>query len=352
MQMQKSLPTILLAILIPKDWRISCKSDSDVKDRPGVIKQDGSAHVIPGQCGFCEILAREQAGESMMQLKAIVGPVVFAIFAAFLGSEMAAAKDGNVRAPAVRTVAADPRMPNSQITQKGGDTAWLIDPVATYDHHVFGDELEPSGFAIQFKGRMMTYKLGPDAIFEDRKVQLEDINGDGSLQAIVVKTYLAKGSALAVYDMKADGIRPTAETPAIGAPHSWLYPVGVLRTQGQPPVIAAVITPHQAGSLRFYQLKDGKLIETGRLEGYTNHVFGSHNVDMARIGDLYGDKRAEIIIPNLARDKLAVISNLGGKPVLSAEFPVNGHISGVDRIGKNFVWLRLDGGGIIELKIK
>lgn len=288
----------------------------------------------------------------MMHLKKGIGPCVLAILAALVAIKPVGAKDANVRAPAVRTVASDPRMPDSQIIQRGGNTSWLIDPVTTYDHHVFGDDAEPSGFAVQFKGHMMTYKLGPDAVFEDRRVQLDDINGDGKLEAIVVKTYLAKGAALAVYGIKADGIHPIAETPAIGAPHRWLNPIGVLRTQGQPPVIAAVITPHLTGSLRFYQLKDEKLVETGRLDGYTNHIFGTRNVDMARIGDLYGDKRSEIILPNLARDKLAVITNQGGKPVLSAEYPVNGHIAGVDRIGKNFVWLRLDGGKIFELKIK
>lgn len=288
----------------------------------------------------------------MMQLKAMMGPCALAILAAIAPVKQAFSKDANVRAPAIRIIAADPRMPDSQITQKGGNTAWLIDPVTTYDHHAFGDDAEPSGFAVQFKGHMMTYKLGPDAVFEDRRVQLEDINGDGNLEAIVVKTYLAKGATLAVYGIKADGIHPITETSAIGAPHRWLNPIGVLRTEGQPPVIAAVVTPHQTGSLRLYQLKDEKLVETGRLDGYTNHIFGTRNVDMARIGDLYGDKRSEIIIPNLARDKLAVISNLKGKPVLSAEFPIDGHIAGVDRIGKNFVWLRLDGGKIFELKIK
>jgi hypothetical protein len=253
---------------------------------------------------------------------------------------------------AFSAAAAEVRMPAGEFAQHGGVLAWLIDPVGRYDHHVFGEPDEAGGFQAQVGGHLMTYKLDPTAVFEDRHIRLGDLDGNGKLDAVIVRTDLSKGAALAVYELAPDGIRPLAESENAGGKHRWLNPVGILKEKGQPPLIAAVFTPHLTGSLRLFRLKDGKLEETGRLDGYTNHIFGTHNQELGRIGDVDGDGNDEIVLPNLARDKLAVIKIEDGKPKLQAAFPVDGHIVGLDRLGRETARVRLDSGKSVQIRLK
>lgn len=78
-------------------------------------------------------------------------------------------------------------------------------------------------------------------------MRLANLDGHGTPEAIIVKSYLSRGAAIAVYRILPDRIEPLAETEAVGSRDRWLNPVGVAdfsETGG--PVIAAVVTPHLA----------------------------------------------------------------------------------------------------------
>jgi len=74
-----------------------------------------------------------------------------------------------------------------------------------------------------------------------------------------------------------------------------------------------VITPHLTGSLRFYELRGKGLVEVTRLDGVTNHINGSRNLDLAVVQDVDGDGADDIVIPTLDRKALAVVMLRAGK---------------------------------------
>jgi hypothetical protein len=219
------------------------------------------------------------------------------------------------------------RLPDTETTRAGAYSAWLVEPTTRYSHGVLGDAIEAGGFVVERGGKRFVFRLGPEAVFEDRRVRLADLDGDGIPEAIVVKAYLARGAAIAVYRVGRDGIEPLAESTPIGTPNRWLNPVGVgaLAARGQM-AIAAVVTPHLAGSLRLYRLSGTELIETARIDGYTNHIIGKRDLDLGHLADIDADGLADVVLPTLDRLGLAAVSFAGGHPRELRRWPVAARI--------------------------
>jgi len=209
-------------------------------------------------------------------------------------------------APALH--AADERLPDTEVSVFQTYRAWLTGPTSTYGHAVLGDGIEALGFTVEDGTRAFSYRLPADAVFEDRRVRLFDLDHDGRPEALIVKSYLDRGAALALFRIGASGISELAESEPIGTRYRWLNPIGLGNfTSDGPPLIAAVITPHLAGSLRLYKLDGLRLQEVARLDGFTNHIIGSRDLDLAHIVEAQDPGRHEILIPSLDRLSLTVI---------------------------------------------
>ena len=96
-----------------------------------------------------------------------------------------------------------------------------------------------------------------------------------------------------------------------------------------------MITPHIAGSLRLYRLRGGALVEVARLDGVTNHVIGSRDLDLARITDIDGDGRPEIVLPAQDRMSLAAVSFAGGRGRIVARAAVPSPIVRVEPMNRH-----------------
>lgn len=229
------------------------------------------------------------------------------------------------------------RLPDTEVTGAGGYVAYLIDPTTRYDHGILGDKIEAGGLVVERNGTQLVYRLPDDAVFEDRRVRLADIDGDGVPEIIVVKSYISRGSAIAVYRIRDHSIVPFGESNAVGTAHRWLNPVGVADFTGSgEPMIAAVVTPHLAGSLRLYRLNGPDIVEVARIDGFTNHVAGTQNLDLSRLTDIDGDRVPEIVLPTVDRRSLAVVSFKGGRPRIVTRQAIDGQIVSLDPIrGKN-----------------
>lgn len=237
------------------------------------------------------------------------------------------------------------RLPDGEVARAGALTAYLIDPTTRYAHGVLGDAIEAGGFAVERGGRRLVYRLGQDAVFEDRRVRLVDIDGDGAAEALVVKSYLNRGAALAVYKLRGDAIAPLAESAAIGTPNRWLNPAGVADFSGSGErLVAAVITPHLAGSLRLYRLAGGALAEVARLDGVTNHILGSRDLDLARIADIDRDGVPEIVLPTLDRTALVAVGLRDGKLAIVRRKSTPRRIASLRRVRDGKATVTLEGG--------
>ena len=193
--------------------------------------------------------------------------------------------------------------------------AWLTEPTGRYGHRVLGDAIEAGALlAVLGDGRRLTYRLPADSVFEDLAPRLADLDGDGRDEIVVVRSYLDAGAALAVLGVADGRLRIVAETPPIGRPNRWLNPVGAGDFDGDGRAeVAYVETPHIGGTLRIWRLEGRRLVQVGRLDGFSNHAIGSRALGLSAVLDLDGDGAAELLIPDAARRALRLIGFAGGR---------------------------------------
>lgn len=224
--------------------------------------------------------------------------------------------DGNVTLQFVDILAQaklpEGALPDGQVATGQHDIAraWLAEPTERYDHGILGDKVEAGALVIETRdGKLQTLRLKNDAVFEDLKPRIFDLNGDGHDNVILVKSYLKRGSALAVIGERKGRYEIIEETPPLGAPHRWLGPAGVADFTGDHKTdVAFVRQPHAIGQLEIWTWRDNRLQKTLELPDTANHIAGSRALDMAAVADFNGDNLADLAIPSLDRTRLRIMS--------------------------------------------
>jgi hypothetical protein len=201
--------------------------------------------------------------------------------------------------------------------------AWFTEPTEAYDHGVLGDKIEASALVIErADGKRYTVKLESDAVFEDLEPRLADLDGDGKDEVIVVKSYLARGSALAVIGERKGKYEIVAETPPLGAPHRWLNPAGIADFNADSRTdIALVRQPHAVGMLELWSYVGGGLRKTAEMPDAANHIIGSRALQMSATADFDGDKSQDLAVPSLDRSNLRFLSFVPAHEIASVALP-------------------------------
>jgi hypothetical protein len=206
----------------------------------------------------------------------------------------------------------DGALPDGKVAAGTRDIAraWLAEPVTRYDHGILGDKIEAGSLVIETRdGKRQTVQLKSDAVFEDLEPRLADLDRDGHDEIVVVKSYLKRGSALAVIGLRKGKYEILAETPPLGAAHRWLDPAGIADFTGDGKTgIALVRQPHVIGSLELWNWRDGGLHKSAELAGIANHIAGTRAIDMAAVADFDGDGVADVAAPSLDRTHLRIVS--------------------------------------------
>ena len=203
-------------------------------------------------------------------------------------------------------------LPDGRIVSGTRDIArvWLANPTGRYDHGILGDEIEAGSVVIEMRdGKRHVVQLKDDAVFEDLEPRLADLDGDGRDEIIVVKSYLKRGSSLAVISGRRGKYEVIAETPPLGSAHRWLDPAGIGDFTGDGKKgIALVRQPHVVGELQLWLWRDGTLGKAAALPDITNHIAGTRAIDMAAVADFDGDGIIDIAAPSLDRSRLRLVS--------------------------------------------
>ncbi|HRQ38180.1 MAG TPA: hypothetical protein PLD25_09720 [Chloroflexota bacterium] len=200
-------------------------------------------------------------------------------------------------------------LPDARILFDGhGRLLLLTDPTDRYAHGVLGDAIEASGFALiqtDPEIKVLAHFNTPEPQVAEGIMPLwADWNGDGQRELLLT---LADADQGAQYALFAEDGRQLATSLSIGQGNRWRHQIAIapLGPNGEME-LTAVRTPHLESIVEFYQWQGSELQLVAELPGYTSHVIGSRNLDMAMVGDFDGNGRVELLIPT------ADFTRLGG----------------------------------------
>jgi hypothetical protein len=190
-------------------------------------------------------------------------------------------------------------IPDARIAvNDSGLVAVYSSPSTRYDHGILGDELEGTTLTIidtsEF-GIISQTVLQDGDVFEGISPFWADIDEDGDASELVTTVSNSSvGAQLRVY--RADGSL-LAVGPAIGTGFRWRHQLayGPFGVNGENEIVS-VLTPHIGGVVEYYRLRDDRLEIVAQQPGYTSHIIGWPNLDMAVAGDFDGDGQPEIVL--------------------------------------------------------
>ena len=118
-----------------------------------------------------------------------------------------------------------------------------------------------------------------------------------------------------------------AAGPAIGTGFRWRHQLAVAPFgPNQEMELVDVRTPHIGGTVEFYQWHGTSLEIVATVPGYTSHIIGSRNLDMAVAGDFDGSDRYQLLLPTQSRTALGAIARTTDGAEVAWQLPLDGQI--------------------------
>jgi endonuclease YncB( thermonuclease family) len=205
----------------------------------------------------------------------------------------------------------------------------LSDATTRYAHGVLGDEVEAASITLVETTPVLRVaqqiEIPPPSVVEDIAPIWTDLTGDGTREIIVTLSDVDQGARIAVFSEDGEQI---AVGPAIGQGYQWRHQLAVAPTGADGDLeVIDVMTPHIGGIVDFFQLAGDGLKLMDQMSGYTSHVLGSRNLDMAAAGDFDGDGQMELLLPDQERTSLGAIRRSTGSAEVAWRIPAGEGIS-------------------------
>jgi hypothetical protein len=218
-------------------------------------------------------------------------------------------------------------LPDARILVDERDRLLLLtDPTRRYDHGVLGDDLEAAGVTLietQPTLRVASQiQITQPTVIEGIAPIWSDINADGMREIILTRSTPTQGAQIVVFNEIGEEI---AAGPSIGRGYRWRNQLALAPFSPNGGLeLVDVLTPHLTGVVEFYQLHADRLEITAGVPGYTSHVIGTRNLDMALAGDFDGDGNVEVLLPDQSLTELGAIRRAGDGAAVVWSVPLDG----------------------------
>ena len=217
----------------------------------------------------------------------------------------------------------------------------LTGPTDSYPHGVLGDRIEASaitlvdGIAVR---ETLTIPVRDGFVIEGIAPIWADVDGVPGREIIVTISNEGQGAQVVVFD---ESGKIVASGPAIGRGGRWRHQIasGPFGPNGEIEVVD-VLTPHIGGIVGFYRMQGQELRVVAQVGGYTSHMIGTRNLDMAAAADFDGDGRIELLLPTQFRTELGAIRRTQGGAEVAWTVSVGG------RAATNLAAVTLSGGSL------
>lgn len=205
----------------------------------------------------------------------------------------------------------------------------LTDATEEYRHGILGDNIEALSMTLVNTAgepsieRVINAPQGD--VIEGIAPIWVDLDNDGKLEIITTLSNKDEGSRLAVFNEDGEVI---ASGASVGTEYRWRHPVAVAAFGPDGELeIASVLTPHIGGVTEFYRLENNELKVLASMKGYTSHVAGSRNLDMAIAGDFDNDGFDELILPTNDLRQLGIIKHTKNGAKSVGQLELDGKLS-------------------------
>lgn len=218
--------------------------------------------------------------------------------------------------------------------------AVLEGPTDRYRHGVFGEKVERETLTVTVAGGAapLSVTLPPDLVFEDRLARIADANSDGVRdEIVVVEADLKLGGALAVWGVRDGTLKRLTRTDFIGIRNRWMNPGEIADLDGDGRnEITHVRTPHIGGTVEIWEMRGSdaagwKLVREGRLDGFSSHAYQTLEQDLTEAFDWDGDGILDLLVPDISRRTVVVLSFAGGTLREVGRVDLPGRITGALR---------------------
>lgn len=172
-----------------------------------------------------------------------------------------------------------------------------------YGHGILGDKIEAEQLVIVVDSVFYTLNLANEYVFEDIRPRLYDVDGDGALEFITIRTHVSQGAGIAIYKIIDGQLTEYAHLAEIGTAYRWLNIVAIndLDNDGLAELVW-IETPHIGGILKVAKLSAGKLNVLAETGQYSNHKIGERNLCLSVLTQELNKK--VFYVPNQSGNKI------------------------------------------------